>query len=61
MALLGRGQLEQWSGYEEVKKSGHEINVIINNVGYFILILGETFAKDEICAQIETIYFCSLC
>lgn len=42
---------------EEVEKSGHEIDVLVNNAGYSIFAPVETFAEDEIRAQMETMYF----
>lgn len=42
---------------EDVEKSGHEIDVLVNNAGYSIFAPVESSAEDEIRAQMETMYF----
>ena len=41
---------------EDLEKSGQEIDVPVNNTGFFIHAPIETFAEDEIRAQIESMY-----
>lgn len=42
---------------EDLENSGHEIDILVNSAGYSIFAPVETFAEDEIRAQMETMYF----
>lgn len=42
---------------ENLEKSGHELDVLINNAGYSIFAPVESTAEDEIRAQMESLYF----
>ena len=42
---------------EDLEKSGQEIDVLVNNAGFSIHAPIETFAEDEIRAQMESMYF----
>lgn len=42
---------------EHLEKSGREIDVLVNNAGFSIHAPVETFTEDELCAQMETMYF----
>ncbi|KAI4090941.1 MAG: hypothetical protein LQ344_004469 [Seirophora lacunosa] len=42
---------------EDLEKSGHELDVLINNAGYSIFAPVESTAEDEIRAQMESLYF----
>lgn len=42
---------------ENLEKSGQEIDVLVNNAGFSIYAPIETFAEDELRAQMESMYF----
>ena len=42
---------------EDLEKSGHEIDVLVNNAGFSIFAPVETSTEDEIRAQMESMYF----
>jgi short-subunit dehydrogenase len=42
---------------EDLEKSSQEIDVMVNNAGFSIYAPIETFAEDEIRAQMESMYF----
>jgi len=42
---------------EDLEKSGQEIDVLVNNAGFSIYAPIETFAEDEIRAEMESMYF----
>ncbi|MCJ1232049.1 hypothetical protein MMC12_008730, partial [Toensbergia leucococca] len=42
---------------EDIEKSGQEIDILVNNAGFSIFAPVETFAEDEIRAQMESMYF----
>ncbi|KAL8709925.1 MAG: hypothetical protein Q9220_005375 [cf. Caloplaca sp. 1 TL-2023] len=42
---------------DDLGKSGHEIDVLVNNAGYCLFAPVETSTEDEVRAQMETMYF----
>ncbi|KAK3172009.1 hypothetical protein OEA41_004093 [Lepraria neglecta] len=42
---------------EDLEKSGQEIDILVNNAGFSIYAPIETFAEDEIRAEMESMYF----
>ena len=42
---------------EDLEKSGQEISILVNNAGFSIYAPIETFAEDEIRAEMESMYF----
>jgi NAD(P)-dependent dehydrogenase (short-subunit alcohol dehydrogenase family) len=58
MAPAGRGQPNSAQIIEDLAKSGQEIDLLLNNAGFsFPPPHIETFAEDEIRAQMESMYF----
>ena len=46
---------------EDLEKSGHEIDVLVDSAGYCIYAHADTFAKDKVRVEMESMYFGPLC